>query len=112
MSTTRSESFAANTETSPFVPACTIAAFATTVPVGAFSVEATGCVCPAGHVVKKPRPPCGTAVKFREYAWADVGTLQALERIGRFRVAPPMREGPPNGPGAFRVSAIRQGVIG
>src|ERR1700682_2885061 len=61
-SMTRSESFVTNTETAPLAPAGTIAAFAVTAPVGAFSVETTGCVCPAGHVVRKPKPPLGTEV--------------------------------------------------
>jgi len=41
-SITRSESFVTKTETEPLAPAGTIAAFAVTAPVGAFSVETTG----------------------------------------------------------------------
>src|SRR5260370_30265926 len=62
MSITRAEVFVTNTVTAPAVPADTIAALAVVTPVGAFSVEAKGCVCPAGHVVRKPRLPCGTEV--------------------------------------------------
>jgi len=61
-SMTRSEDCETNTEMSPLVPAGTIAAFAVTAPVTAFNVETSGCVCPAGHVVRKPRGPWGTAV--------------------------------------------------
>ena len=42
MSMTRSESFVAKTEMSPFVPAGTIAALAVTAPVTAFKVETNG----------------------------------------------------------------------
>src|SRR5205823_2676548 len=62
MSMTRSALWVTKTETSPFVPAGTMAALAVTAPVGALSVETRGCVCPAGQVVRKPRLPFGTAV--------------------------------------------------
>jgi hypothetical protein len=61
-SITRSESFVTKTETSPFAAAGTMAAFAVTAPVGALRVETTGCVCPAGQVVRKPKLPLGTEV--------------------------------------------------
>src|SRR5262249_54724153 len=112
MSMTRSESLVTNTEMSPFVPAGTMAAFAVPTPVTAFSVDTKGCGCPAGQVVKKPKGPCGTEVKFREYACAVTGTLHGLERSGSVRVAPPTREGPPSGPIAPRVSTRRHGVTG
>ena len=62
ISITRFESSVTKTETSPLVPAGTMAAFAVTVPVGAFRVETRGCVCPAGHVVRKLSFPLGTEV--------------------------------------------------
>lgn len=62
ISTTKSESLLTKTLISPLVPAGTIAALAVTVPVGALRVDTTGCVCPAGHVVKKPNEPFGTDV--------------------------------------------------
>src|ERR1700730_6042327 len=112
MSTTRSESFDTNTEISPFVPAGTRAAFAVTTPLPAFSVDTRGCACPAGQVVRKPRGPFGTAVKFKEYACAAAGTLHALERTGNVRIAEPTRDGPPSGPTAPRVSTRRQDAVG
>ncbi len=35
-------------------------------PSGAFSVDASGCVIPAGHSVSHPNVPLGTTVAFRE----------------------------------------------
>jgi hypothetical protein len=89
-----------------------MAAFAVTVPVTAFNVETVGCACPAGHAVRKPRMPGGIAVKFREYACAVDGIPQLLERTGKVRAVLATRDGPPNGPVAFLVSAIRHGVSG
>src|SRR5882724_7133865 len=109
---TRSALFVTNTEISPLVPAGTIAEFAVTAPVFAFSVETSGCVCPAGQVVRKPSGSLGTAVKFIEYACAVAGRLHGPERIVNVRAAPPAREGPPREPAASRVSTRRQGVTG
>src|ERR1051326_6399906 len=38
--------------------------------------------------------------------------LQVLLGMAKDRLVPPARKGPPNGPFAFRVSAMRQGVTG
>src|SRR3954453_13861987 len=111
-SMTTSEGCETNTEISPFVPAGTMAAFAVTAPVTAFSVETRGCVCPDGHVVRKPRGTWGTAVKFTEYACAVAGILQALESSGKDRATLAAKEGPPKAPAARRVSTRRQGVMG
>ena len=73
MSITRLAGWVTYTLTAPPVPAGTMAAFALTAPVGAFSVETNGCVCPAGHVVRYDNGPEGTAVMFNEYAWAAMG---------------------------------------
>src|SRR5258708_4994115 len=60
---TRSVLWVVNTETSPLLPAGTMAALATAAFDGAFTVEATGCDCPAGQPVRKPRPAgCGSAL--------------------------------------------------
>lgn len=47
-----------------------------------------------------------------EYATAVDGTLQPLAGMAKPRVVFPLKIGPPNGPFALRVSAIRQGVTG
>src|SRR5579859_4610692 len=65
-SMTRCELLVTKTSMLPFVPAGTMAALATIVPVVAFSVETRGCVCPVGQVVRYPNAPCGTAVMFSE----------------------------------------------
>src|SRR6478672_10052854 len=109
---TRSALLVTNTETSPLVPAGTMAEFAVTAPVGAFRVETSGCVCPAGQVVRKPRGPLGATVKFMEYACAVAGRLHGPERTGNVRVAVAASEGPPKGPIPKRVSTRRQGVTG
>src|SRR5690242_3651236 len=98
MSITKSVSSVANTSTAPFEPAGTITAFAVTVPVRPFSEATNGCGCPAGHAVRYPNGPLGTAAKFNEYACALAGTPQVLERIGNVLVPWPFRPGPPNGP--------------
>src|SRR5476651_1399242 len=112
---TRSVAWEAKTEIAPLTPAGpagTMAALAVTTPGGALSVETSGCGEPAGHVVRKPRTPEGTAVMFTEYAWAVAGIPQGLESTGKFRATPGPRVGPPKGPVALRVSATRQGVTG
>ena len=43
-----------------------MAAFATVVPVEEFNVDTFGIDSPVGQVVKKPRGPWGTTVKFNE----------------------------------------------
>src|SRR5260370_1375616 len=113
MSSTRSVELVTKTLTAPPVPAGTMAALALMRPSNEFSVEARGCGCPLGHMVRYPRDPWGTTVTFREYADALEGTPQALFGMTKSRDAPPTSEGPASGPlGAFRVSATRQGVIG
>src|SRR5271155_1863606 len=103
MSITRFVASVAYTSTAPLVPAGTITALATTVPVGAFSDATTGCDCPAGQAVMYPSGPFGTAAKLSEYACAVAGTPHALEGIENVRVAAAARDGPPNGPFALRV---------
>ena len=78
----------------PPAPAGTIAAFAVTSPVGAFSVEDPGCPCPAGHALMKPRGPDGTVVIFSANAWAVAGIPQTPV-IGKLRVVLAASEGPP-----------------
>src|SRR5450631_2453448 len=111
MSITKSVASVANTLTSPWVPAGTTTAFATTVPVKSFSDPAKGCACPAGHTVRNRNcGPLGTAAKFNEYACAVAGSPHELARIGNERVPCAANPGPPNGPVELRVSAIRHGV--
>jgi hypothetical protein len=47
-------------------------------PSSAFSVEASGLVCPWGQSVKKPRPPGGTTVVLKTCACASTGIPHAL----------------------------------
>ena len=89
-----------------------MAAFAVTAPVKALRVETNGCVCPAGHVVRKASGPAGTTVMFSEYAWAAAGIPQVALGMAKDRVCPPAIDGPPNGPAGIRVSAMRQGATG
>src|ERR1051325_7318640 len=102
---TRCELLVTKTDIAPPVPAGTIAMLAVTAPVGAFSVEAKGRVCPVGQVVRNPRPPLGPAVIFTTSACAVAGMPQPLDNTGKLRSAPPTNCGPPNGPLALRVSA-------
>src|ERR1019366_2114726 len=111
----RAKSVVSVTKTSmlPPVPAGTIAAAATTVPVGMFNVETNGFGSPVGHVLRNPTGPLGTNVKFSEYACAPTGIPQATaNRTGKVRLPAPISEGPPSGPVALRVSAMRHGVSG
>ena len=62
----------------PPIPAGTIAAFATTVPLQSFSVDTIGSGCPAGQTVTHPNAAGGSAVMFSEYACAATGTLHVL----------------------------------
>jgi hypothetical protein len=86
MSMTMSVAFVTNRSIAPPVPAGTIAAFAVTVPVRAFSVETRGCACPTGHTLRYPSEPWGIAVKFSEYACALGGMPQELDSTGNERV--------------------------
>jgi hypothetical protein len=65
-SITTSVVLVANKSTPPFVPAGTIAALLTTVPVGAFKVDTSGWGWPVGHAARNPRAPLGTTAKFNE----------------------------------------------
>src|SRR5579872_3999155 len=113
MSIIRSVPALAYTSTDPFVPAGMIAAFATVVPVRSFNTEASGRACPVDQAVRNPSDSEGMAVKFSEYACADAGILQELDRTGNVRLCLATSDGDPNWPRlAFRVSAIRQGVSG
>ncbi len=51
-SSTTSEGFDTKTDTSPLLPAGTMAPLAATDPVGEFSVDTSGWVCPLGHIVR------------------------------------------------------------
>src|ERR1017187_4251482 len=113
ISTTRSVVWVTKASILPPVPAGAIAAFATIVPVGSFSVDTIGRLSPVGYTVRYATGPGGTKVKFKEYATAVDGTSQLLDRIGSVRLLPPVKapvvmvEGAPG-----RVSTSRQGVIG
>src|ERR1700678_2402662 len=111
MSMIRSVGSVAITSMSPPVPAGTMAAFATTVPVGAFRVDEPGCGLPAVHADKNPNAPDGTTVMFNAYACAFAGTLQALCWIGKSRATVAASDGAPNAPEPERVSAMRHGVM-
>src|SRR6202142_2562272 len=98
--------------TAPFVPAGTIAAFATTLPSNEFKVETSGFAAPAGHAVKNDSGPSGTTVTFIEYAAAVAGTEQPPAGSANERVDCASISGPPNAPCAPRVSTTRHGVSG
>src|SRR5690348_4526560 len=88
-----------------------MAAFAITEPSCEFSVDTSGCACPAGHTLRKfSGPPRGTTVKLSEYAAALAGTPQELDGTGIVRDVFAARNGPPKDPFGFRVSRIRQGA--
>ena len=59
-----------------------------------------------------PRGARGTTVRLREYAKALAGIPQELATGLKSRLIPAARLGPPKGPFALRVSAIRHGVRG
>src|SRR5580704_1933631 len=72
----------------PFVPAGTIAAFATIVPSESFNVETFGIGWPVGQVVRFPSGApvtTGTTVKFNEYAGAVDGMPQELAGMLKVR---------------------------
>src|SRR5437016_4187321 len=112
MSRTNSVSSVGKAQTLPLVPAGTMAAPALTRPSIELRVEASGSDCPHGNIVRNPSVACGTTVAFREYACAVEGIPQALFGIVNPREAPPLRNGPPNGPFAFLVSATLHGGTG
>src|SRR5215831_19322890 len=94
-----------NTSTSPPVPAGTIAALATIVPVGLFSVETVGICCGGGQIVRKPsRLPAGlgTTVTLNEYAtgaWVRPVKQGLSAYTGRRRVSMAWNVGGPSGGG-------------
>jgi len=51
----------------PFVVG-TMAILEVMAPSPAFKVETMGCICPAGHSVRKPSEPEGTTVALNTYA--------------------------------------------
>src|ERR1051325_5252206 len=102
----------ANSVIAPFVPAGTIAAFALMRPSAELRVETEGCDCPAGHAERKPSVPMGTTVRLSEYARAVAGMPQALAGILKSRLTAVGKAGPPNGPLALPVSAMRHGATG
>lgn len=113
MSRIRSVSLDAKKHAAPFVPAGRMAATALVRPSMELRLDASGCGCPQGKAVKKPSTPCGTTVKFSEYACAVFGIPQALLGMANaLAAALPWRKGPPNGPAGLRVSAMRHGVAG
>src|SRR5271157_3297791 len=91
------------------MPAPTTTALALVRPSNEFKVEAKGCGCPLGQMVRNPRAPCGTTVTLSEYAAALFGMLQALCGMRNSREVPPLIDGPPKFPGGLRVSATRHG---
>lgn len=95
----------------PFVPAGTMAAAALTRP-SEFRVEVGGRFCPHGNSVRNPSLAFGTTVTFTEYAFAVEGMPQALPGTLKALEVPAARNGPPNGPFGFRVSATRHGATG
>jgi hypothetical protein len=112
MSMIKSVLFVTKASIDPPEPAGTIAALAVMAPVGAFSVDTTGSVSPAGHAVNQLSDPCGTTVKFSEYACAVEGTLQEPASKGNVRVCPALIVGPASGFEKERVSTNRHGVTG
>src|SRR5687768_1921662 len=102
MSTITCVAWVAITVIAPPTPAGTIAAFATTVPVGAFSVEDPGCGSPAGHTLRKPSGADGTTVMLSAYACAPAGIPQPLATTGKFRCVFAGSDGPPKVPAAPR----------
>src|SRR5579872_2126628 len=77
-----------------------------------FNVETTGSGCPAGQVVRYTSGPGGTTVMLSDHACADEGRLHELVGMGNVREPPAPSNGPPNVPGALRVSAMRHGATG
>ena len=74
----------------------TMAASATTVPLGDVRTVELAWPCPPAE--REPSAPCGTAVMFKAYAWADPGMPHELEEIGKLRLEPPFMIGGPKEP--------------
>src|SRR5947209_5039177 len=104
--------FVTKTLTDPVVPAGTITAFALVRPSVEFRVETVGCACPVGHKVSQLSGPCGTTVRFREYATAVLGIPQTAPAIVKSRTSPSLSTGPPLVRFGSRVSAMRHGSDG
>src|ERR1039458_658868 len=92
-----------------FVPSGVGAAFAFRRPSTEFKVAMVGRGCPAGHPVRYAMPAGGTTATFSEYAAAVLGMLSPPSGMLKSRDVWPCSAGPPNGPGAKRVSTTRQG---
>ena len=102
----------ANTVKAPFGPAGTMAALALMRPSKEFSVETTGCGCPAGQIGDVTEGGEGNHGQI-ERVRQGIGGDAARTRHGlKSRLMPAARLGPPKGPFALRVSAIRHGVTG
>jgi hypothetical protein len=85
------------------------ALFARVCPAEKFRLLVPGLRPLPGYIVKNPEPP-ETTVAFTEIATADTGMPHADAVTVMSRVAFGCKAGPPKGPFALRVSAIRQGV--
>src|ERR1700674_3447462 len=103
MSSTRCVGAEGNTLTDPVVVG-TIAILLMMAPSVAFSVAASGWVCPCGHMVMKPKGPGGTTVALNTKAWAVAGTPHGLPVTFTSRVV--LKGGVPSG---RRESSTRQG---
>jgi hypothetical protein len=85
------------------------ALFARTMPARTFKVLAAGIDSPPGKTVRNPAAVGSTAVTFRATAFAVTGTPQT-PHTGKLRGVPAASTGPPKGPVAARVSAMRHGA--
>src|SRR4051812_32821406 len=92
----------------PSAPAGVIAALEAIEPSRELTVDARG-RGPSPQSVRKPSGPEGTTDALSENAFAAAGIMHADCGIGKVRAVPADMIGPPNGPAALRVSAIRQG---
>src|SRR5689334_8948179 len=110
MSRMTSVGLVTNTLTEPFVPAGTMAAFATILPKKELSVDTNGWFWPVGQRLRYASGPLGTTVTFSENARAVDGIPHELDVIGKSRVWPPLMLGAPKAPfrpESLRVSATR-----
>src|SRR6266545_565124 len=86
-----------------------MALFARTIPVRKLIVLAGGSAVPAGKAVRKPSPVGLTMVRLAAMTFAVDGTPHT-PATGNSRTVPAASAGPPRGPFALRVSAMRHGV--
>src|SRR6185369_2351311 len=96
------------TAISPEAPSGMIALLARTTPCRKLIVLASGAVVPPGKRRRSPALPGRTTAILIATAFADAG-IPHRPVTGNVRVAPAFSPGPPEGPGAPRVSATRQG---